>query len=267
VEKFCQLIRVLLEDHKDVVSQLAQGFKECSKHISDEDMVRRYLDRNLTSRLGIRMLATHMLHMKDGKDGHIGIIKVQMSLKEVIERWATFVANITEERYGVSPIIKISGHINARFPYIEMPLDYILPELLKNACRATVESLHGVKSSALPPVNVVIANNEIDFVIKISDRGGGIPHDKTSKVMQYNFTTAEESINQAMRDDIFGGFMEEVNRSTSGPMHGYGFGLPTSRAYSEYLGGSLNIQSMQGLGTDVYLRLKHFNPKETPFRI
>ena len=34
VEKFCQLIRVLLEDHKDVVSQLAQGFKECSKHIS-----------------------------------------------------------------------------------------------------------------------------------------------------------------------------------------------------------------------------------------
>ena len=55
---------------------------------------------------------------------------------------------------------------NFRFPYIEMPLDYILPELLKNACRATVESLHGVKSSALPPVNVVIANNEIDFVIK-----------------------------------------------------------------------------------------------------
>jgi len=258
---------VLLDDHKDVVSQLAQGFKECSKHISDEDMVRRYLDRNLTSRLGIRMLATHMLHLKDGKDGNIGIIKVQMPLKEVIERWATFVANITEERYGVSPVIKISGHINARFPYIEMPLDYILPELLKNACRATVESHHGLQSSALPPVNVVIANNDIDFVIKISDRGGGIPHDKMSKVMLYNFSTAEESINQAMQGDIFGGFMEEVNRSTSGPMHGYGFGLPTSRAYSEYLGGSLNIQSMQGLGTDVYLRLKHLNPKESPFRI
>ena len=48
------------------------------------------------------------------QDGNIGIIKVQMPLKEVIERWATFVANITEERYGVSPVIKISGHINAR---------------------------------------------------------------------------------------------------------------------------------------------------------
>ena len=47
----------------------------------------------------------------------------------------------------------------------------------------------------------------------------------------------------------------------------YGFGLPTSRAYAEYLGGSLTLQSMQGLGTDVYLRLKHFNSKQAPFRI
>jgi [3-methyl-2-oxobutanoate dehydrogenase (acetyl-transferring)] kinase len=48
--------------------------------------------------------------------------------------------------------------------------------------------------------------------------------------------------------------------------HRYGFGLPTSRAYAEYLGGSLTIHSMQGLGTDVYLRLSHFNASE-PFRI
>ena len=30
------------------------------------------------------------------------------------------------------------GHVSARFPYIEMPLDYILPELLKNAARPLV---------------------------------------------------------------------------------------------------------------------------------
>ena len=60
----------------------------------------------------------------------------------------------------------------------------------------------------------------ISHLCRISDRGGGIPHDKMSKVMLYNFSTAEESINQAMQGDIFGGFMEEVNRSTSGPMHG-----------------------------------------------
>ena len=32
-ENFTQLLRELLDDHKDVVSQLAAGFKECQKHI------------------------------------------------------------------------------------------------------------------------------------------------------------------------------------------------------------------------------------------
>ena len=87
--------------------------------------------------------------------------------------------------------------------------------------------------------------------------------------MQYNFSTAEESTETLMQQpSIFGNMMEESNRTTSGPMHGYGFGLPTSRAYSDYLGGSLNLYSMQGLGTDVYLRLRHFDSQHgTPFHI
>ena len=32
-EKYSQVLRELLDDHKNVVSQLAQGFKECRKHI------------------------------------------------------------------------------------------------------------------------------------------------------------------------------------------------------------------------------------------
>lgn len=144
----------------------------------------------------------------------------------------------------------------------------ILPELFKNALRATVESHPGMRGPNLPPITVTIANNETDFVIKISDRGGGIPHDKVDKVMQYNFSTAEDSTESLMADqNVFGTMVEAVNRTTSGPMHGFGFGLPTSRAYAEYLGGSLKVQSMQGLGTDVYLRLRHFTPKEKPFRI
>ncbi len=55
---------------------------------------------------------------------------------------------------------------------------------------------------------------------RISDRGGGIPHDKVNDVMKYNFSTAEESTEKLMDQDIFGGMMEAVNRSTAGPMHG-----------------------------------------------
>ena len=85
---------------------------------------------------------------------------------------------LAEDKYGHSPDIRISGHINAKFPYIEMPLDYILPELLKNAMRATIEGHPGTRGKNLPPIYVTLANNSSDFIIKISDRGGGIPHDK-----------------------------------------------------------------------------------------
>ena len=51
------------------------------------------------------------------------------------------------------------------------------------------------------------------------------------------------------------------------PIFRYGFGLPACRAYSEYLGGSLTLESMQGIGTDVYLRLRHIDRASTSFRI
>lgn len=127
--------------------------------------------------------------MTSFQDGHVGLINFRMNLAEVIEKWSNFVQQITEDRwdfdgrfidcsidepcfsclsnrYGHSPSIRISGHVSSRFPYIEMPLDYILPELLKNAVRATIESHQGLKGSALPPVTVNIASNEVDFVIK-----------------------------------------------------------------------------------------------------
>ena len=112
------------------------------------------------------------------KENHVGIINIQMKLKQVIERWAGFVQQLTEDKYGHAPEIRISGHVNAKFPYMEMPLDYIFPELLKNAVRATVEGHPDIKGRNLPPIYVTLANNSNDFIVKISDRGGGIPHDK-----------------------------------------------------------------------------------------
>ena len=58
-----------------------------------------------------------------------------------------------------------------------------------------------------------------------------------------------------------------ANRGPSGPMYGFGFGLPTARAYARYLGGSLTLKSLQGIGTDVYLRLKHIDGRNGGFRI
>ncbi|MGH0188505.1 UNVERIFIED_CONTAM: hypothetical protein FKN15_030342 [Acipenser sinensis] len=63
--RYCKLVRQLLDDHKDVVTMLAEGFRESRKHIQDEALIRNFLDTTLTSRLGIRMLATHHIALHE----------------------------------------------------------------------------------------------------------------------------------------------------------------------------------------------------------
>lgn len=264
--RYCKLIRQLLDDHKDVVTQLAEGFRESRKHVQDENVIRQFLDKTLTSRLGIRMLAMHHLSLHEDNHDYVGIICTRLSPKKVVEKWVDFARRLCEHKYGNAPRVRISGHVAARFPFIPMPLDYILPELLKNAMRATMES-HTDTPYNVPDIVVTIANNDIDWIVRISDRGGGIPHSHLNQVMDYHFTTAESSNQDPRMNTMFGNMVDMVNSGQSGPMHGFGFGLPTSRAYAEYLGGSLSIQSMQGIGTDVYLRLRHIDGKEESFRI
>ncbi|XP_057268096.1 3-methyl-2-oxobutanoate dehydrogenase [lipoamide] kinase, mitochondrial, partial [Pezoporus wallicus] len=229
----------------------------------DEGLIRLFLDQTLTSRLGMRMLAAHHLALHEDKPDFVGIICTRLSPKKLIEKWVDFARRLCEQQYGHAPRVRINGHVAARFPHIPLPLDYVLPELLKNAMRATME-FHLDTPYNVPDIVVTIANNDIDVVIRVSDRGGGIPHELLDKVTQYHFSTAEAS---AQDPRLGGGPFRGLMEPPAGPMHGFGFGLPTSRAYAEYLGGSLALQSLQGVGTDVFLRLRHIDGKAESFRI
>lgn len=210
----------------------------------------------------MRILAEHHLALHDEKPNHVGTINVAFKPKDLVEKWAEVVKSMSESKYGRVPEFQVNGHVNCCFPYTETPLDYILPELFKNAARATIEA--HADDDVLPPISVTISNNEIDFIIRISDRGGGIPHHLVDSVTQYHFSTANQWKDEAKS---FSTVLSEPISSVSAPMHGFGFGLPTSKAYCEFLGGSLTIQSLQGIGTDVYLRLRHIDGKHESFRI
>lgn len=58
-----------------------------------------------------------------------------MKPRELIEKWCQYVSVLCEQRYARTPTFDLAGHLDASFAYIETPLDYILPELLKNAVR------------------------------------------------------------------------------------------------------------------------------------
>lgn len=267
-EEYSALIRNLLDTHGNVVTLMAEGFAESRKHIKDESMIRQFLDRTLTSRLGIRMLCEHHLALRDEKPNHVGIINVSFSPSKLIEKKGEFMRTVCEDKYGSAPEVRILGHVNVTFPYIPQPLDYILVEILKNALRATVEN-HIDSIDNLPPITVTIANNDIDFIIRVSDRGGGIPPKIVNNIWDYNFTTAGTMQDNRVDRGLLGEFVDPRNAggATSSRMHGYGFGLPASRAYAEYLGGSISMETMYGMGTEVYIRLRHIDGQHETFRI
>lgn len=96
--------------------------------------------------------------------------------------------------------------------------------------------------------------------IRIRDRGGGISPENYAKLWEYGFTTFNED---EMMEKVSGGrggvdALDAISGSAGGgsSLAGLGYGLPLARAYAEYFGGGIAVQSLWGWGTDVYLSLR-----------
>merc|ERR1719409_477152 len=46
-----------------------------------------------------------------------------------------------------------------------------------------------------------------------------------------------------------------ANEERTSALAGYGVGMPLSRLYAEYFGGTMDVKSMESYGTDAYLHL------------
>lgn len=223
------------------------------------------------------------------KGSYNGVIDTALRPADIINTCGNFVAEICELKYGVRPTWRIDGDPDTSFAYVPVHLEYICTELLKNAFRATVESGRGkepvvITIAAEPEEEDELAASVLDqamtegegrrgapgVTIRIRDRGGGIQPRVLPDIWSYSFSTFESE-----DDDIPGGGagvnhpgggsiggMDALNNVIGGPggfnssIAGLGYGLPLSRAYAEYFGGGIAVQSLFGWGCDVYLRLK-----------
>ena len=219
---------------------------------------------------------------------YIGVIDTALRPSMTVESCAGFVADICELRYGSRPVLVLDGEPDTTFAFVPMHLEYIVTELLKNAFRATVETRSCepvvVTIAPEPPLKEQGANsNSIPFIepptsdrgvfraddirplddnapgvtIRIRDRGGGISPDVLPNIWSYSFTTFSDDDDVPGSNGSGDGLNAIATASTGGSsIAGLGYGLPLSRAYAEYFGGGIAVQSLYGWGTDVYLRLK-----------
>ena len=98
------------------------------------------------------------------------------------------------------------------------------------------------------------------FSHRISDRGGGIPENQMEEIFRYSVSSTPAEDEELLQEgsSMLGGFVDAANvTAVGGRISGHGFGLPSSRAYTEFLGGGLTLVPMVGLGTDVFLKIAH----------
>eukprot|EP00054_Salpingoeca_dolichothecata_P023571 m.157650 g.157650 ORF g.157650 m.157650 type:complete len:448 (-) comp24726_c2_seq1:63-1406(-) len=258
-EKYISFLKSLNDDHNNVISLLARGCRESAQYIPASEL-ESFLSRTVRSRIGIRMLIEQQLALHSPLDDHLGIIALHFSPYKSIRRCEQVVAEMCRRKYGHCPKVSVQGDLDATFPYIQVHFEYIMLELLKNSFRAVVEN-HGQGGlGKLPEVDVIVWKNQEDVCIRVADQGGGISDEDMKRIWEYAFTTVNKPTDAEVAPPT--NMLGDITSAESAeePLAGLGVGLPLSKCYSEYFGGRLEVMSLPGFGTDVYLRLRILGP-------
>lgn len=263
---FTNMLQSIVIDRKSIPMTISQGVsswlesrKEEINEASLQEM-ENALYRFFTARVGLRFLAQHHIlsdphrkpedllsHLQLSSSATLGCIQTDCDpVKEI----RTVIENVTQQTidcYGVCPNIELidSRATNEGFTYAPHHLQYMVAELLKNACRATVDRCRCSGSDeAMPPIRVVVSQGGEDVTIKVADNGGGAPRSTMEQIWKFAHSTSPDlEENTDFGEDAFSGTKIR------------GFGLPLARIYARYFGGELTLLSTEGHGMDAYLYL------------
>jgi pyruvate dehydrogenase kinase 2/3/4 len=148
----------------------------------------------------------------------------------------------------------------------------------------------------LPPINVLICHAPKHVIFRVSDQGGGILPDETKDLWSFAKSKRSDTVrlknfaqvpkmagtlqelqkisDQESDSEVLGSNSDNSNEDESKskektkgerslhtltyrpPDLKLGMGLPMTRVYAEYWGGSLQQTSMEGHGTDVFLHIE-----------
>ncbi|CAK7216362.1 putative protein kinase YGL059W [Sporothrix bragantina] len=311
-DALCNVIGQTLQAHLPVIPKLAMGILESSELMPARDLD-KFMNTILRARISRRVIAEQHLALTETfnaswyspgaplPEGHefIGEVFLKCQARDVIDRCAKAVCALARSAYGPDvqlPDIQLTGHLDTTFPYILTHLEYIVGELLRNAVQATVErhqrrqqedpsryATNGLPPPP-PPIEITLCEAAQHVIIRVSDQGGGVPHD----MMPYLWSFSKGKHSQRLLENLkkvprMAATLQElrVDESKPGPgsdgehPHGnslatlsqrppnlrLGMGLPLSRVYAEYWAGSLELHSLEGYGVDAFLQISKLGNK------
>jgi len=269
--RFSERLVKVFEDHGHVLQNLRAGIKEVralpSSRTVDFAYVDQFLNQFVKRRISWRVLAEHHLGLTKHRRDCIGVFNTKCQPARVGADCFWQAQTLCELELGEAPEWSIKGDKDTTFEYIDAHLMYTLHELMKNSLRATV-NFHKAKGrkGPLPKVVMRICHGD-EITVSIHDRGGGVSPELERNIWAYGFTTVggeeADAVTASLQGSAyFPGHRANASLADMAPeendkfrLAGWGFGLPVSRCYLEYLGGRIELRNMPGYGVDTIITL------------
>jgi hypothetical protein len=289
-EEYHELTQSIFNGHRGTMLDVAKGvfeFNEDLNALFGKDLelaeirqdlpiikdIESGLDEFFTNRLTLRLLISHVTSLNQKEDGKadddmVGVVNTNTQPITILSRAYSAARFMCLRDFQMAPEMLVNGELHEEyimrdvatqqhFPYVHTHLFYIFLELVKNAARATIERAQMEAANCpqgrkplLPAIQITVPEEQAIWdkakSVKLADRGTGMDRIVLSKAFCYFFSSVKAR--PTVADEV-----SDFDRRV--PLAGFGFGLPISRVMARYFSGDIDLNSIPGKGTDVYVYL------------
>lgn len=263
LENFLPVVRSIVDRGRDIIPLMCKGMSRLidTQEEIDESFTNKFMNEFLLNRIGSNVLMSQFLAM--ATEG-TSIVDPNCDVPSICREAARDVKQLCLEETGFRPTFKVESYHSTNdkdsrmenFAFIPGAISYMVQELLKNSAVATAKMKKNRKKNLSGAtfrdnddgsISVVVSCDERRVMIHIGDRAGGIPFDVGQHIWSYLYSTKRKRRQDSLK--------------SATDLGGFGVGLPLSRLYASYLGGTMNLVSIPGYGTHAYVFLPRLAEK------
>lgn len=292
IQRLVTLCEELIQDNSEVLPLLIEGtadshgFSNFSPLDGNEGRseeaqrrIKRFMTKILRGRMSLRLLLNHFVRLVEQVEEPVetrhGVLTLDFSPRMLLQNIYEEQKPIAEDYFGfemgdlwIRQANNLSdGQPVTRFPYLIEPIEYAVREIVKNALRAQakaqLESAQNRYGSIPDPMEALVVYHDRGFAIRVTDYGSGVSDESLERIWDFN-----ESIETPQEDSDGGSFEQrkvELEAQFIGlgsgvndrSLFGYGCGLPISKLYTEMMGGTISLQTIEGYGTNVHFNMPY----------
>lgn len=186
--KFAEFLHGILSDFNTLnLPHLIMGALECRiLDIYPQEKMDKLISDLLRARISRRLIVEEHLSITSnylsGKTENtlvLGDIFQQCNAREYLKEASMMCESFIKDMFfdGIKlPKFIINGESDLEFYFLPSHLKFLLGEILRNSYEISVKEAIRLGLEEAPPIVVTIIANDKNYLFRISDRGGGVPH-------------------------------------------------------------------------------------------